>query len=119
MVVNLHITKKLSFLLFISYRCHSVEILHRYYYPIYVFILFLDTKYSEICHTYRFEFKANHGEWVTTTKPKLGPGISERVAEALSATDENMKCYMALRTELRAALSALLEVIFFYPKDSR
>lgn len=57
----------------------------------------------------RFEFKANHGEWVKTTKPNLGPGISERVAEALSATDENMNCYMALRTELQDALSALLE----------
>ena len=62
-------------------------------------------------HTCRFEFKANHGEWINNTKPNLGPGLSERVAEALRATDENMNCYLAFRTELQAAMNALLEVI--------
>ncbi|KAL4637070.1 hypothetical protein ACB092_03G054300 [Castanea dentata] len=37
----------------------------------------------------RYEVKNNHGKWVSTVKPDLGPGISER-------------------TELRAALNALL-----------
>lgn len=57
----------------------------------------------------RSEFKANHEEWVNTVKPKLGPGISERVSEALSVTYENTEGCHAIRTELQAALSALLE----------
>lgn len=57
----------------------------------------------------RFEFKANHGEWISTTKPNIGPGISERVAEALNSTDEDINCYTTLRTELQAALTSLLE----------
>lgn len=56
------------------------------------------------------EFKANHEEWLNATKPKLGPGLSQRVAEALSATDENVDSYIALRTELQSALTSLLEV---------
>ncbi|XP_038988782.1 amidase 1 [Phoenix dactylifera] len=57
----------------------------------------------------RSEFKANHGEWVNTIKPNLGPGISERVSEALSTTYENIEWCHAVRTELHAALCALLE----------
>ncbi|XP_077230163.1 amidase 1-like [Tasmannia lanceolata] len=57
----------------------------------------------------RYEFKKNHGEWVTTVKPDLGPGISERVWDALRATDENIDICGTARTELHAALSALLE----------
>ncbi|XP_073104454.1 amidase 1 isoform X3 [Elaeis guineensis] len=57
----------------------------------------------------RSEFKANHGEWVNTIKPNLGPGISERVSEALSETCENIEWCCAMRTELHAALCALLE----------
>ncbi|GFY94772.1 amidase 1 [Actinidia rufa] len=37
----------------------------------------------------RYEFKNNHGEWVSTVKPDLGPGISERVWKAVRSTDEN------------------------------
>ncbi|KAJ7977990.1 amidase 1 [Quillaja saponaria] len=34
----------------------------------------------------RYEFKDNHGKWISTVKPDLGPGISEReVQAALSA----------------------------------
>ncbi|XP_020274793.1 amidase 1 isoform X3 [Asparagus officinalis] len=57
----------------------------------------------------RFEFKENHGEWINTTKPKFGPGISERIAEAVNATDENIECYRTLKSELQVALTALLE----------
>ncbi|KAJ8636611.1 hypothetical protein MRB53_010878 [Persea americana] len=57
----------------------------------------------------RFEFKNNHGEWVSTVKPDLGPGIFERVWEALKTTDEDTdRCQMVI-TELRAALSDLLQ----------
>ncbi|KAL3656063.1 Amidase 1 [Castilleja foliolosa] len=56
----------------------------------------------------RYEFKNNHGEWVRSVKPDLGPGISERVCEALRTTDENMDICYSLRRELRAALGDLL-----------
>ncbi|KAK4595944.1 hypothetical protein RGQ29_014152 [Quercus rubra] len=56
----------------------------------------------------RYEFKNNHGEWISTVKPDLGPGISERVREALRATDENLDVCHSVKTELRAALNALL-----------
>ncbi|XP_057502565.1 amidase 1-like [Actinidia eriantha] len=56
----------------------------------------------------RYEFMNNHGEWVSTVKPDLGPGISERVWKALRSTDENTAVCHSVRTELRAALTALL-----------
>uniref|UniRef100_A0A7N2R0N4 Amidase domain-containing protein n=1 Tax=Quercus lobata TaxID=97700 RepID=A0A7N2R0N4_QUELO len=56
----------------------------------------------------RYEFKKNHGEWVSTVKPDLGPGISERVWEAIRTTDENVDVCHSVKTELRAALNALL-----------
>ncbi|GFP91840.1 amidase 1 [Phtheirospermum japonicum] len=56
----------------------------------------------------RYEFKNNHGEWVRSVKPDLGPGISERVCEALRTTDENIDICYSLRSELRAALGDLL-----------
>lgn len=59
----------------------------------------------------RYEFKNNHGEWVQSVKPDLGPGISERVYEALNATDENISVCISLKCELRAALSDLLGVL--------
>lgn len=56
----------------------------------------------------RSEFKNNHGEWVCTVKPDLGPGISERVWEAVRSADENLDVCHLVKTELRAALTALL-----------
>ncbi|KAJ6434395.1 hypothetical protein OIU84_017995 [Salix udensis] len=35
----------------------------------------------------RYEFKDNHGEWITAVKPELGPGISERAALATLLQD--------------------------------
>ncbi|KAM7478014.1 hypothetical protein LguiA_026227 [Lonicera macranthoides] len=57
---------------------------------------------------HRYEFKNNHGEWVSTVKPDLGPGISERVWEALQSTDENIDACHPVKNELRSALTALL-----------
>ncbi|KAG8390592.1 hypothetical protein BUALT_Bualt01G0099600 [Buddleja alternifolia] len=56
----------------------------------------------------RYEFKNNHGEWVHSVKPDLGPGISERVREALGSTDENIDVCYSLKNELRGALTELL-----------
>ncbi|KAA8545097.1 hypothetical protein F0562_019881 [Nyssa sinensis] len=56
----------------------------------------------------RYEFKNNHGEWVRTVKPVLGPGISERVQEALGTRDENIDVFPSVKSELRAALTDLL-----------
>ncbi|KAH9689033.1 Amidase 1 [Citrus sinensis] len=41
----------------------------------------------------RYEFKNNHGDWVTTVKPDLGPGISEAVWEAVRTSAENIDDY--------------------------
>lgn len=57
----------------------------------------------------RHEFKKNHGEWVKTVEPKLGPGLSERIWEAVESTDENIDLCLSVKAELRAALTALFE----------
>ncbi|KAI3863970.1 hypothetical protein MKW98_031562 [Papaver atlanticum] len=57
----------------------------------------------------RFEFKNNHKDWVTNVKPHLGPGISERVWEAMRSTDENIKLCHLVKSEIHGALTALLE----------
>ncbi|PIN05986.1 Amidase [Handroanthus impetiginosus] len=56
----------------------------------------------------RYEFKNNHGEWIRAVKPNLGPGIAERIWEALKTTDENIDVCHSLKNELRSALSDLL-----------
>ncbi|XP_050223140.1 amidase 1 [Mercurialis annua] len=58
--------------------------------------------------TQRYEFRNNHGEWVTSVKPNLGPGLSERIWEAVQSSGENIDAFKSVRTELRAALSTLL-----------
>ncbi|RYR39129.1 hypothetical protein Ahy_A09g044579 isoform B [Arachis hypogaea] len=61
-----------------------------------------------LSETEEFEFKSNHGEWISAVKPNLGPGISERVSEALNATGEDADICHAIRRELRDALTSLL-----------
>ncbi|KAB2630152.1 amidase 1-like [Pyrus ussuriensis x Pyrus communis] len=56
----------------------------------------------------RYEFKRNHGEWVSTVRPDLGPGIGERIWAAVRSTDENVDVCHSVMTELRAALTNLL-----------
>ena len=60
----------------------------------------------------RWEFKKNHGEWVSTVRPNLGPGISDRVREAFETTDENIDVCRSVKKELHEALAALLGVMF-------
>ncbi|KAF7004964.1 hypothetical protein CFC21_020122 [Triticum aestivum] len=58
----------------------------------------------------RSEFKANHAEWVNMVKPNLGPGIRERVQEAIASEDESaMDDLHAVRTEFKSALATLLK----------
>ncbi|XP_062002693.1 amidase 1-like isoform X1 [Rosa rugosa] len=58
----------------------------------------------------RHEFKNNHGEWVMTVRPDIGPAdrINERVWEAVRAADENIDICYSVKTELCAALTELL-----------
>ncbi|XP_068492896.1 amidase 1 isoform X4 [Phaseolus vulgaris] len=56
----------------------------------------------------RYEFKNNHGEWITAVKPDFGPGISERVLDALRTTGENIDTCYSVKRELHDALAALL-----------
>ncbi|KAL9253434.1 Amidase 1-like protein [Drosera capensis] len=62
----------------------------------------------------RYEFNNNHGEWVKTVNPKLGPGISERVQEALETPyheapyNETLVLCRCVMKELRSALASLL-----------
>ncbi|XP_048424160.1 amidase 1-like [Pyrus x bretschneideri] len=56
----------------------------------------------------RYEFKSNHGEWVSTVRPDLGPGIAERVWAAVRSTDENVDVCHSVMNESRAALTDLL-----------
>ncbi|KAK4345596.1 hypothetical protein RND71_035772 [Anisodus tanguticus] len=56
----------------------------------------------------KYEFKENHGEWVSTVNPSLGPGIAERVWDALKSTDENIDVCHSVKAELVEALADLL-----------
>ncbi|KAG8052250.1 hypothetical protein GUJ93_ZPchr0001g31369 [Zizania palustris] len=58
----------------------------------------------------RSQFKANHAEWVNTVKPNLGPGLRERVWEAIASGDnEPLEDFQAIRAEFKSALAALLK----------
>ncbi|KAJ4957140.1 hypothetical protein NE237_013923 [Protea cynaroides] len=57
----------------------------------------------------RYEFRINHEEWLTSVKPHLGPGISDRVQQVLKTTSENIDICHMIKNETRAALTDLLE----------
>ncbi|XP_031500209.1 amidase 1 [Nymphaea colorata] len=57
----------------------------------------------------RYEFRNNHGEWFRSVKPDIGPGILERVQEALAVSEENIKYSVAARSEIHSAISDLLK----------
>ncbi|XP_052192979.1 outer envelope protein 64, mitochondrial isoform X2 [Diospyros lotus] len=57
----------------------------------------------------RYEFKTNHEEWIKSTKPRLGPDVSDRVYAAINSTQENIKSLYKVRTEMRAAVRNLLK----------
>ncbi|GMG99708.1 hypothetical protein Nepgr_001548 [Nepenthes gracilis] len=56
----------------------------------------------------KYEFKNNHGEWVASVNPDLGPGIAERVWESIRMTYENIDLCQSVKTEFHAALCSLL-----------
>lgn len=58
----------------------------------------------------RYELKNNHGEWVSTVNPDFDPRMPERVQGALRTTDKDIEQCHSVKTEFRAALSALLGV---------
>ena len=62
----------------------------------------------------RYEFKNNHGEWISAVKPNIGPGISERISEALRATGEGTDICHSIKGELRDALTSLLGVFSIF-----
>ncbi|KAM0891980.1 hypothetical protein ACQ4PT_026050 [Festuca glaucescens] len=57
----------------------------------------------------RYEFKANHEDWVNTVKPKLGLEITTRVLQAVNFRDDNIKSLYIVRSEWRSALKNLLK----------
>ncbi|CAL4977160.1 unnamed protein product [Urochloa decumbens] len=57
----------------------------------------------------RSEFKANHADWVNTVKPNLGPGIRERVHQAIAYEDGPMEDFHVLRIEFKSSLAALVK----------
>lgn len=63
---------------------------------------------------FRSEFKANHEEWINATKPDFGPGIKERIYEALTANYDDLDLCNVIRAELKYALTNLLGVIIFW-----
>ncbi|XP_021772964.1 amidase 1-like isoform X2 [Chenopodium quinoa] len=56
----------------------------------------------------RHEFKINHGKWVSSIKPNLGPGLKERIWEAVFSNDDKIDICHSIKTELRMALTSLL-----------
>ncbi|XP_058773446.1 amidase 1-like [Vicia villosa] len=56
----------------------------------------------------RYEFKKNHGEWVTAVNPKLGPGISDSVYEALRISGKQIDTCYSVFKESRDAITNLL-----------
>ncbi|XP_057518487.1 outer envelope protein 64, mitochondrial [Amaranthus tricolor] len=58
---------------------------------------------------HRYEFKTNHEEWITSTRPKLGADVSGRIRTAINSIPDDVKILYKVRTELRAALQNLLK----------
>ncbi|XP_076883777.1 amidase 1-like [Bidens hawaiensis] len=56
----------------------------------------------------RFEFKKNHGEWVSTVKPNFGPSLAERILDAINTSGEHVDACESVKNQLREALTALL-----------
>jgi amidase len=54
------------------------------------------------------EIWANHGEWVTRTRPALGPGIRERFAWASTVSAEDVAANLPRRQAVVRRLDALL-----------
>ncbi|KAJ3672910.1 hypothetical protein LUZ60_006284 [Juncus effusus] len=56
----------------------------------------------------RFEFKNNHEEWINTTTPNFGPGIKERIYDALNASYSDLNICNSIKAELKSALTTFL-----------
>lgn len=75
-------------------------------------MIFNISEFEEKIIYVRYEFNKNHGEWVHSVNPGLGPGLKERIWEAVEKTYEDREidlCHSVI-SELRAALSDLVGV---------
>ncbi|KAL1192946.1 Amidase 1 [Cardamine amara subsp. amara] len=63
----------------------------------------------------RYEFKMNHGEWISSVKPEFGPGISARIQEAIETSDEKIDLCRSVKPQLLTALSTLLGGVLVIP----
>ena len=55
------------------------------------------------------EVWANHGAWITRTKPRLGPGVKERLAWAATVSDDAIAAARKRRAAIVEQLDAALE----------
>lgn len=67
---------------------------------------------SELLEAYRVlqgaEIKASLGDWITSARPRFGPSIAPRFADALSISEAQAAAYRPLRAAFTARLHALL-----------
>ncbi|KAF8762182.1 hypothetical protein HU200_009730 [Digitaria exilis] len=88
----------------------NLNIVNQYDFSTHLLVLpILSEEVKNVNVFFRSEFKANHAEWVSTVKPNLGPGIRERVYEAITSEDGPMEDFHALRTEFKSALADLVK----------
>lgn len=60
---------------------------------------------------YRWEFKENHEEWLTTVKPDLAPALAARVKAALETNSHSVPLVQRIKDEARYAINDLLKVM--------
>ncbi|KDP23937.1 hypothetical protein JCGZ_27097 [Jatropha curcas] len=57
----------------------------------------------------RYEFRYNHGEWISAEKLNLDHDICALVNEVMEIPDAEMEIYISIRNEMRAAINSLLK----------
>lgn len=60
---------------------------------------------------YRWEFKENHEEWLTTVKPDLAPALAARIKAALETNSHSVPLVQRIKDEARYAINDLLKVM--------
>jgi len=59
---------------------------------------------------YRWEFKVNHEEWLTSVKPDLAPALAARTKAALETNSHSLPLVERIKDEARYAINDLLKV---------
>ncbi|XP_009145949.1 outer envelope protein 64, chloroplastic [Brassica rapa] len=57
----------------------------------------------------RHEFLQNHGDWINTVKPAIGPVISSQVCDNAELTNEEIENLNTIRNQTRVAINSLLK----------